>query len=1087
MLHKVDPLCRDTDVLHLAIATAPNAVSVLAQPVPNVALHGISSQSSTNSYYGYARNANDGSLANNYLRGQCSYTKKEHEPHWMVDLLGPHRVLSVAITNRVLECCKERLYGAEVHVGNDPSNGGKLNPKCGVISSIESGETLSFSCKGMEGQYVSVNIPDREEHLVLCEVQVYGVPVSSHNQVAVPKDLKTPNGAPNVALKGVSQQSSLYNMYGESKNAIDGSLDSNYIYIQCTGTSEQKDPWWMVDLKGEFKVFTVAVTNRGDCCAERINGAQVRIGNSAEDGGTKNPICGIISSMPNGKTLAFECDGMVGRYVTIYIPGENRSLSICEVQVFGLPTDAEIMPDDDKTDPDYQLPDWTDFLFPWFFGDDDSEEEESPKQDIVEEVEEEGENLAFRGIVSQSSTYDKFGAAENAIDGSTSSRYMSQHCSHTDLEFKPWWMVDINKVYNVTKVIILNRGDCCKDRIEGAEIRVGNSAARGGTRNPICATITSLGLGKEQGYICGLVGKYVTVTLPRTEYLALCEVKVYGKEVPDDAIGIPMYQDSTEIKEEEAETINALRDSNAAPNVALNGEATQSSTNGGNSSNAIDGSLNTCTQTEKEGTPSWMVDLKSVHKVFFIAVTSSIDSTPEELSGAEITVLNPTAKGTKSKICGTVSFIGPGETFSFNCQGTEGQYITVKNPGTDKVLRLCEVQVFGHPVPSPGEDSTEEVKLQKKHHGVKNVAPQGIAFQSSHYQYRDDEKRAIDGSLASDYMRHQCSHTRYEKTPSWMVDLKSKYHIQSVAITNRVDCCRERINGAEVHIGNSKEAFGLSNPRCGVVFKMNYGETLIFNCNEMEGQYVSIIIPNQKQYLSLCEVQVFGEPTSQEATLAPQPFTGVKGLPDQKPTPAGLNLTGRYFLFPTESDNSYVTLSPALPLNLKAFTLCMNLSVNFPEQRETILFSYRTNYYDELNVWQEENGMVSFYMNGDGIHFSKLDRSKDWTHLCLTWESKNGRCELWMNGKRSGNRIYRKKHQVRSGGIVILGQDQDSLGRDFQQTQSFVGKIKDVNMWDRVLSLKALKLVFKEREKQKGNIFDWSELRFSKIGNVQIV
>lgn len=93
-----------------------------------------------------------------------------------------------------------------------------------------------------------------------------------------------------MAVKGVAQQSSLYNMYGEAKNSIDGSLDSNYLYIQCSGTSEQDNPWWTVDLKEKFKVFTVAVTNRGDCCPERINGAQIRIGNSAEDGGTGNPM-----------------------------------------------------------------------------------------------------------------------------------------------------------------------------------------------------------------------------------------------------------------------------------------------------------------------------------------------------------------------------------------------------------------------------------------------------------------------------------------------------------------------------------------------------------------------------------------------------------------------------------------------------------------------------------------------------------------------------------------------------------------------------------------------------------------------------
>ncbi|CAI9570447.1 unnamed protein product [Staurois parvus] len=119
--------------------------------------------------------------------------------------------------------------------------------------------------------------------------------------------------------------------------------------------------------------------------------------------------------------------------------------------------------------------------------------------------------------------------------------------------------------------------------------------------------------------------------------------------------------------------------------------------------------------------------------------------------------------------------------------------------------------------------------------------------------------------------------------------------------------------------------------------------------------------------------------------------------------------------------------------------------------------------------------------------FPTLDRSKEWQHICLTWESKYGRSEVWVNGRRYANRVYSKGHKVRPGGIAMLGQDQDSLGHDFDGSQSFVGKIKDLNMWNKVLSLKTLRSMFRGKEKTKGNVFDWSQLTFSKKGNVQIV
>ena len=48
-------------------------------------------------------------------------------------------------------------------------------------------------------------------------------------------------------------------------------------------------------------------------------------------------------------------------------------------------------------------------------------------------------------------------------------------CAHTRQESDPWWRVDLGRVEPVAEVNILNRGDCCWARLNGAEIRVGRS------------------------------------------------------------------------------------------------------------------------------------------------------------------------------------------------------------------------------------------------------------------------------------------------------------------------------------------------------------------------------------------------------------------------------------------------------------------------------------------------------------------------------------------------------------------------------------------------------------------------------------
>jgi len=46
--------------------------------------------------------------------------------------------------------------------------------RCAVITSIPAGGVGEFDCKGMDGRFVNIVIPGRDEFLSLCEVEVYG-------------------------------------------------------------------------------------------------------------------------------------------------------------------------------------------------------------------------------------------------------------------------------------------------------------------------------------------------------------------------------------------------------------------------------------------------------------------------------------------------------------------------------------------------------------------------------------------------------------------------------------------------------------------------------------------------------------------------------------------------------------------------------------------------------------------------------------------------------------------------------------------------------------------------------------------------
>ncbi|TNN75770.1 Pentraxin fusion protein [Liparis tanakae] len=200
-----------------------------------------------------------------------------------------------------------------------------------------------------------------------------------------------------------------------------------------------------------------------------------------------------------------------------------------------------------------------------------------------------------------------------------------------------------------------------------------------------------------------------------------------------------------------------------------------------------------------------------------------------------------------------------------------------------------------------------------------------------------------------------------------------------------------------------------------------------------------------------------------------------------------VGLSGRSLVFPYETDFSFVALLPQKEMALSAFTLCLRVATELPEERQVILFAYRTADYDELNVWREKDGRVSFYMSGDGVSFQLPPLTTFRTSLCLTWESSTGLSAFWVEGRRSAYQVYKPGHSIRPNGTVLLGQDPDKDLGGLEAVQSFVGEVTDVNMWDRVLPRSAIQAWHHGHTAPKGNVFDWATMEYELNGNVMVV
>ncbi|XP_066287702.1 uncharacterized protein [Branchiostoma lanceolatum] len=173
-------------------------------------------------------------------------------------------------------------------------------------------------------------------------LQVYGAALG---RAEVGKAREACDGG-NVALGRAASQSSSAAVPGRDTSAgqaVDGYLGTTvHPGDACAATDRDSDPWWLVDLGTVSSVGTVRVLTRADCCGERLQNLQVRVGDSPDF--LLNQACGAIytGTPSGGKRLELHCrEGTAGQYVSVQTVKTTDQLSLCEVEVF---PEADVSP-----------------------------------------------------------------------------------------------------------------------------------------------------------------------------------------------------------------------------------------------------------------------------------------------------------------------------------------------------------------------------------------------------------------------------------------------------------------------------------------------------------------------------------------------------------------------------------------------------------------------------------------------------------------------------------------------------------------------------------------------------------------------
>ncbi|XP_029014454.1 neuronal pentraxin-2 [Betta splendens] len=177
--------------------------------------------------------------------------------------------------------------------------------------------------------------------------------------------------------------------------------------------------------------------------------------------------------------------------------------------------------------------------------------------------------------------------------------------------------------------------------------------------------------------------------------------------------------------------------------------------------------------------------------------------------------------------------------------------------------------------------------------------------------------------------------------------------------------------------------------------------------------------------------------------------------------------------FPTRTNYMYAVVKHAVP-RLRAFTLCLwlrpadggmgtPLSYAVPEQP------------NELVLLQGLH--TAELLVNDKVAPLPLNLSRgSWQHICVSWSQKGGAWQAYQGGKLRGEgRALAAGHHVRPGGVLVLGQEQDSVGGGFDASQALVGELSQVGLWDRVLTSAQVASLARCSRISPGGVTSWTE------------
>ncbi|ELW58491.1 Neuronal pentraxin receptor [Tupaia chinensis] len=179
---------------------------------------------------------------------------------------------------------------------------------------------------------------------------------------------------------------------------------------------------------------------------------------------------------------------------------------------------------------------------------------------------------------------------------------------------------------------------------------------------------------------------------------------------------------------------------------------------------------------------------------------------------------------------------------------------------------------------------------------------------------------------------------------------------------------------------------------------------------------------------------------------------------------------------PIRNNYMYARVRKALP-ELYAFTACMWLRSRLNGPGQGTPFSYSVpGQANEIVLLEAGQDPMELLINDKVAQLPLSLKDKGWHHICIAWTTRDGLWSAYQDGELQGSgENLAAWHPIKPHGILILGQEQDTLGGRFDATQAFVGDIAQFNLWDHALTPTQVLGIANCTAPLLGNVVPWED------------